>query len=1726
MLLVFPVEVPGPSLKPVDKSSNHAAAVCEPAASLPNQGSDTSTASQVLEGVPAENPDQQDLAETGPSQDEVLANTSNATQTTALKESDAVPMSVSGSGETEHAQEKTKEAVATENENDVTEQKGITPASALPIPTGIGESGTQILQTAESPTATSTNPVQPSSADSPVSAGDTNAASTDSSSKSPTHQSPSTSLTSYKALPQVVESSGQITAGDADLLEPSNTKPSQATQEGCERATERLDAKSGLSAVVEGDGNAERKRTDQNSVSGTTASIQGSQIMMSQAATFGASVTTTMVTSTVSMGSVVTTVSCTSSQPRVTSLTSSQPTSEITRAPVEAHTVDPLTAVQRLITQNAEPVLTQGNRTGCDVVGATGGATMGTTVLSAVSSVITPSTQPPTNALLNINNSAILEAYQTVVGFSELQTMLTNILRAGGNAVPPVLPGRQVSPTLNSPIHLGHVLPSVPACPPQAAPALLGKTASVAVENQYNLNNLQLGPLLQKISIAQQPHTTATPRVDLGEGLTVSPITKPAAMCEAKGITTTSPVPGQPAGPVTAHVPLSVGENGISHLMDTQPAPNCDLSVKDLPKPNRAEESIDLLSSCPQLLPLKPQHSLPVSCVQGIAISPLNLGVASSNQQGATQGAFPNRSSPTSSHTTVIPQSSAVCHPLQAVTVSLSSQPSSLTIVTTMSTPSLVVQDSHNVNCTQTSALPVTSCPLSIQIRDVTPPFPVALDTDNKHLQTVAAGAGEDTSKLTANPAVCASSVSGHHVLSTSVPSSLSTIGCVAGRPESSQPQVTAAGIRLDTAQVGRGIAEADKSALKTDSKPVRGGISIMKPLYDRDSEWFDEEPQPPLEPVLTAGPGKPATVAPPAKVSGVPTEDKQLQLQRLPVGYLSKQILSKGVSGDGPSGEVGLKKIHPVKTENAAVSVVPARSRSSLTIAKYFEEGARLQQQQQQQQQELWRAQLAAQTAATSGSAVLTTTGTTTPIPGANTSVSSAAKPVTALTVGNAIPAEKAEVSSVQASVPTTCTTTVSESVTSAAHSKPATVKATTAGKSQGPTCVSVHITSAVEYPRSHLANFVHRSLHTPSLYNSSPHPITSPGFPLDLTESVQKVMKAIPRTDTSPPLSPKQKRTLPSPTHSSPAKSRLRTRTPTPVTEVQGRTTTPTPVVETLGEIKSVVIDKDTSAAGSHRKSPVAFTQQKCSQPAVAGLGKAGSPITVGGGLVYEHSYSAKLPHSQHGSQKAGKESDSADAMDTVLLLPLPDENLDKPVATSKATPCDTNTALEIVQGLSKESTITSSKTLDKKPIVLGNVQPIVNSAVQASGSIVIKIGESESGSVNHIHNSGSASKNTTTTPVSSSASTTKTTTGPSVSSAPLVSQTKVVTSPETVLPSVSSSRPDSIAMDAAVAASSSVDSKSQPQSTDNSSKPVVEEGCVSAAPVSKSSQSKSRTGFSKHTRTGVEGESVDGAAIRPARVTRRSSRESTESQQSTTSSTAKDESPAKIFPAGLVPGLVGRGRKKTASESSETPSEVSVASIDFPQRASTRMATRRSGRVSVSPTVEDLATEPTADDLASTDTNKPARKTRVGSNKRKLQTEDPRTDNNDIKKAKVEADEKPSDEITVSQTVKKPGRKSVANAKSAVMSENKAATRGKRAASKEDENLTSNADAVMEDMGTPAVPKKGKGRPPSTGIPPGIPPSQTNLPGKETESGDAEQETGELGEIFRSSLKSVPL
>ena len=95
---------------------------------------------------------------------------------------------------------------------------------------------------------------------------------------------------------------------------------------------------------------------------------------------------------------------------------------------------------------------------------------------------------------------------------------------------------------------------------------------------------------------------------------------------------------------------------------------------------------------------------------------------------------------------------------------------------------------------------------------------------------------------------------------------------------------------------------------------------------------------------------------------------------------------------------------------------------------------------------------------------------------------------------------------------LPTTCVKTT----------KSASVKSSTSAGLRSQT-----ISGRADFPRNssaHLSSLMQKSIQSqPSLLNSAPHPITAPGFHLNLTESVQRVMSAIPCVDAlSPPLDP----------------------------------------------------------------------------------------------------------------------------------------------------------------------------------------------------------------------------------------------------------------------------------------------------------------------------------------------------------------------------------------------------------------------------------------------------------------------------------------------------------------------------------------------------------------------------------------------------------------------------
>ena len=148
-----------------------------------------------------------------------------------------------------------------------------------------------------------------------------------------------------------------------------------------------------------------------------------------------------------------------------------------------------------------------------------------------------------------------------------------------------------------------------------------------------------------------------------------------------------------------------------------------------------------------------------------------------------------------------------------------------------------------------------------------------------------------------------------------------------------------------------------------------------------------------------------------------------------------------------------------------------------------------------------------------------------------------------------------------------------------------------------------------------AHLSNFVQKSLSTPVKVNavSHHHPIMAPGFHLNLTESVQKVMKPIPSSDTTPPPSPKTSKTQASTSQGviSPAKQ---LHVKVPYSTVTSRGASPVRLPETLVELTSVLDSKTITTTSNkpmqqlnHALSPVTvLNRQKTPspQPAISAL------------------------------------------------------------------------------------------------------------------------------------------------------------------------------------------------------------------------------------------------------------------------------------------------------------------------------------------------------------------------------------------------------------------------------------------------------------------------------------------------------------------------------------------
>ena len=165
--------------------------------------------------------------------------------------------------------------------------------------------------------------------------------------------------------------------------------------------------------------------------------------------------------------------------------------------------------------------------------------------------------------------------------------------------------------------------------------------------------------------------------------------------------------------------------------------------------------------------------------------------------------------------------------------------------------------------------------------------------------------------------------------------------------------------------------------------------------------------------------------------------------------------------------------------------------------------------------------------------------------------------------------------------------------------------------------------------------SNFFNKSLHTPSQGNSVQHPITAPNFPLNLTASVLKVVKAIPCTDTTPPPSPKPaKVSTASSTRSRPLPLSHSSSQSMAMTE-KVQLNRPSVHMETLGEIKSVVIENrplnhDRVIVKVEKLSEAKVKEMKAATAAKVEETPASAAAAQPECLVTEHSYSVKTDNS----------------------------------------------------------------------------------------------------------------------------------------------------------------------------------------------------------------------------------------------------------------------------------------------------------------------------------------------------------------------------------------------------------------------------------------------------------------------------------------------------------------
>ena len=530
-----------------------------------------------------------------------------------------------------------------------------------------------------------------------------------------------------------------------------------------------------------------------------------------------------------------------------------------------------------------------------------------------------------------------------------------------------------------------------------------------------------------------------------------------------------------------------------------------------------------------------------------------------------------------------------------------------------------------------------------------------------------------------------------------------------------------------------------------------------------------------------------------------------------------------------------------------------------------------------------------------------------------------------------------------------------------------------------------TITVTSAIELPNHssiHLTNFVQKSLNTPTVVVNSAHPITSPGFPHNLTESVQKVMKSLP-LDVTPPTSPNY-RVIPSVatvnavnvTAMSRHKSPPAQKNPCPGTGVNRREEkSPTSVNKTVkypSPVGNKCVDYDTlpltpqPPLQSAIVSPPAVVEQN--SPPASSLSvltthectvkqEHPSPSSSDSSFVSEHSYSARPP--------------SGGAAIGTVISPRklsPGSQQQSPISARrmivvKAEPHDSSQQLTIkAEDPPKPHTIITN-TMDSVEVSKTATQ-IRKAPDEEKADGVVSVKSSED------ITSGKARG------VKRKAPTTPTGDGASASSVPVDASTADTSKAAKVIkrsPSTDSQQSVKEEMPTSTRPSRSVCNRSN--STES------QQSCKEEPPIGK-----------------------------PARVTRRRSRESTESQKSTGSVSKRDESP-KVTSTPL------RTRSRGTSESSDrrTPTPTPADCSSRGQRATRggssersvspvpsttgRMATRSSGRKqTTSITDTQVPQEAAAGKVeepnpaaATTSTTTPASKPTRGSKRKLLLTDD---------------------------------------------------------------------------------------------------------------------------------------